>query len=153
MNSLHQINRSFLRLLPFFIVLVLASCGSGGQKSSNDATSENRPTSIPGNDAAISFDKSQHEFGPVFSGEKVSYNFRFTNTGDSPLIILNVHSGCGCTIGDYPKEPIPPGGTGRINVMFNSAGRRGMQSESVRVFTNANPQEHLLRITAEVIQN
>lgn len=153
MESLLQIKRLLFRLLAVFVLLMLVACHNSGRKPEHDTTTGDRSISVNGNQAAINFEKSQHDFGPVFSGEKVSFNFRFTNTGQSPLIIFNVHSGCGCTIGDYPKEPIPPGGAGRINVMFNSAGRRGMQSESVRVFTNANPQEHLLRITAEVIQN
>lgn len=132
----------------------LASCG--GTSAPKDSTTVVAQSSSAGQGEKapeVSFEKLTHDFGKIFSGEKVTYNFRFTNTGDAPLIIIHTRSGCGCTVGEYPKEPIPPGREARINVTFNSAGRRGFQSESVRVITNANPQEYLLRVTAEVIQN
>lgn len=137
----------------FFFSGLLMACNTGGTQ----ATTEQGASKASGENAAkapeVTFDKLAHDFGPIFSGEKVTYNFRFSNTGDAPLVILNTRSGCGCTVGDYPKEPIPPGGDAKITVQFNSAGRRGFQSESVRVITNATPQEYLLRITAEVVQN
>ncbi len=144
--------RNFL-LLAFLFSGMLMACNTGGgqaraEQSAAEASGENTAKA-----PEVTFDKLAHDFGPIFSGEKVTYNFRFTNTGNAPLIIIHTRSGCGCTVGDYPKEPIPPGGDARITVQFNSAGRRGFQSESVRVITNATPQEYLLRITAEVIQN
>jgi len=153
MNNLQVTIRSIFSLLAVFMVLGLASCSSGGSKSPANASETKQVASGEEKAPVITFDKTQHEFGTIFIGEKVAYNFRFTNTGNAPLIIINARSGCGCTVGDYPKEPIPPGGSARINVTFNSAGRRGFQSESVRVVTNATPQEYVLRITAEVIQN
>jgi len=139
--------------LLFSIAFVLASCNRGGGASGSDIASAEKNADVAEKVPEVTFEKSTHDFGNIFSGEKVTYNFKFTNTGNSPLIIISTRSGCGCTAGDYPKEPIPPGGEARINVTFNSAGRRGFQSESVRVITNATPQEHLLRITAQVIQN
>ncbi len=146
------------RFLHVSLLLVLVSglflgCNSEGRKSSTAQDAAESAAGNPHKAPEATFDKLTHDFGPIFSGEKVAYNFRFTNTGDAPLIIINARSGCGCTVGDYPKEPIPPGGEAKITVQFNSAGRRGFQSESVRVITNAAPQEYLLRITAEVIQN
>ena len=46
-------------------------------------------------------------------------SFEFTNTGDAPLIITNAQSTCGCTVPSYPKEPIMPGKTGKIEVKYN----------------------------------
>lgn len=153
MNYLQKSIRLVFSVFFALIIFGITSCGNRGSQTETADSAVKTTTSNTENGPVISFDKSQHEFGPLVSGEKVSYNFRFTNTGTAPLIIINVHSGCGCTVGDYPKEPIPPGGTGRINVLYNSAGRRGLQSEMVRVITNANPQEYILRITAEVTQN
>ena len=152
MNNSFIKPRLFFSLMAVLLIFFLVSC-NGGTKSSGATESVTSEAAAIEKAPVVSFEKTQHEFGTIFSGEKVAYNFRFTNTGDAPLIIINARSGCGCTVGDYPKEPIPPGGTGRINVAFNSAGRRGFQSESVRVVTNASPQEYVLRITAEVIQN
>lgn len=98
------------------------------------------------------FEKTVHDFGKVFSGEVVTYAFKVANTGNAPLIILDTHSGCICTVGDFTREPIPPGEEGRIRVKFNSAGRRGFLTESVRVITNAEPQEQILQIRVEVIE-
>jgi hypothetical protein len=153
MNALHYFSsRSPLMILFLFLGLFVSCTTGGGKASSQSASAENAAEALE-RAPEVTFEKMAHDFGPIFSGEKVAYSFRFTNTGDAPLIIINTRSGCGCTVGDYPKEPIPPGGEARVKVMFNSAGRRGFQSESVRVVTNATPQEYLLRITAEVIQN
>ncbi len=46
-------------------------------------------------------------------------SFEFTNTGDAPLIIKNVKSTCGCTVPSWPKEPIAPGKSGKIEVKYN----------------------------------
>lgn len=142
----------FIFLL-FSIALVFISCNRGGGASGSGPAFAEKTADMAEKAPEITFEKSTHDFGNVFMGERVTYNFKFTNTGNSPLIIIGTRSGCGCTAGEYPKEPIAPGGEARINVTFNSAGRRGFQSESVRVITNATPQEHLLRITAQVIQN
>ncbi|MEE4177038.1 MAG: DUF1573 domain-containing protein [Bacteroides sp.] len=141
----------------FLIVALMAgltfSCKRGESTSVAQAVETTSPASGETKAPAVTFEKTEYDFGKIFSGEKVTYSFSFTNTGDGPLIIVNTRSGCGCTVGDYPREPIPPGGEARIKVSFNSAGRKGFQSESVRVVTNAQPQEYLLRITAEVLQN
>lgn len=142
-----------LFFLLFSIAFVLVSCNRGGGASDSNIAFAEKNADFAEKAPEITFEKSTHDFGNIFIGEKVTYNFKFTNTGNAPLIIISTRSGCGCTAGDYPKEPIPPGGEARINVTFNSAGRRGFQSESVRVVTNATPQEYLLRITAQVIQN
>jgi hypothetical protein len=153
MNSLQYFRRRSQFMILFLFLGLFVSCSNGGGKAGSGSASAENVTAALENAPEVTFEKLAHDFGPIFSGEKVTYNFRFTNTGNAPLIIINTRSGCGCTVGDYPKEPIPPGGEARVKVMFNSAGRRGFQSESVRVVTNATPQEYLLRITAEVIQN
>jgi hypothetical protein len=136
-------------LVSLFImkIVLLVGCSSAPQQQANDS----RPGLLNDNASAIvEFEKTTHEFGKIVSGEKVSYSFRFTNTGDAPLVISNTRSGCGCTAGQYSRQPIAPGESGQVTVIFNSAGRMGFQSESIRVFTNAEPSEYVLRITAEV---
>ena len=46
--------------------------------------------------------------------------FHFTNTGDAPLIITDVTSSCGCTVAEYPTDPIIPQSTGTIEVTYNA---------------------------------
>jgi hypothetical protein len=99
----------------------------------------------------IVFDKSEHDFGKLIQGEKVTYNFKFKNEGQSDLVISQVHSSCGCTVPDYPREPIKPGDTGLIKVTFDSAGRSGIQNKTVTIVSNCQPNKTLVRIKAKVI--
>ena len=84
-------------------------------------------------------------------GDKVSYEFKFKNVGKSPLIISSASASCGCTVPDYPKAPIAPGGEGVISVVFNSEGRPGMQNKIVTVTANTIPQYTELNILGSVL--
>ena len=61
--------------------------------------------------------------------------FEFTNTGDAPLIIKNVKSTCGCTVPSWPKEPIAPGKSGKIEVKYNMS--PGPIRKTITVQSNA----------------
>ncbi len=98
----------------------------------------------------ISFEKESHDFGVVTSGEKVKYSFKFKNTGKSPLIISNAEASCGCTVPEYPHEPIVPGGEGTISVVFDSANRTGMQNKLISVYSNAVPAVAELHLIGDV---
>ncbi len=133
-------------VLLFTLSLLISSCGS--KTSENESTSNDIPNE---KNPKIEFEKQSHEFGRIISGERVSYAFRFTNAGNAPLLITGVRTGCGCTVGDYPREPVMPGKEGRITVVFNSQGRNGFQSETVRVFTNTEPSVVNLTVQSEVL--
>ncbi len=70
--------------------------------------------------AVLTFEKIEHDFGNVPDGKSVSYSFKFTNTGDQPLVIHQVFPVCGCTVSDYTKEPVEPGKSGEVKAVFNS---------------------------------
>ena len=106
------------------------------------------PSSMP----AISFEKTEFDFGRIYEGEKVKCNFKFTNTGKSDLIITSAKASCGCTVPEYPKTPIQPGKGGTITVEFNSAGRKGQQNKAVTVTTNAQPPTVVLSVRAMIIE-
>lgn len=99
----------------------------------------------------IEFEEDFYDFGKIIQGEKVSYSFKFKNTGKSDLIISNVTSSCGCTIGAFPKIPIKPGESNKIEVKFDSENRRGFQSKSITVLSNAQPSTNTLKIKSQVI--
>jgi len=115
-------------------------------KNPNSA-SGNIDTDLP----IITFENDFYDFGKIIMGEKVSYSFRFTNTGKTDLIISRVTSSCGCTIGDFPKQPIKPGESNKIEVKFDSENRRGFQNKTVNVLSNAQPSSNTLRIKAQVV--
>jgi len=86
----------------------------------------------------IKFEKTTIDMG-TFSmyDSKQTCVFKFTNVGDEKLIINTVHTSCGCTVADYSKEPISPGGTGEIKVTYNGAGKMpGRFKKSIQVFSN-----------------
>jgi hypothetical protein len=99
----------------------------------------------------IEFEEEFHDFGEVQEGDVVEHTFVFTNEGDGPLIISNAEGSCGCTVPDWPRQPIAPGQKGQIKVSFNSTGRAGRQDKRVTLTTNAVPQSKVLNITSNVI--
>src|SRR5438552_5327876 len=74
---------------------------------------------------AIRFDTVFHDFGTMKEGTVMDYAFRFRNTGNSPLLIVNVEQPCGCTTPSWSKEPVMPGQFGEVKVTFNSKNRSG----------------------------
>lgn len=95
----------------------------------------------------IEFEKLTHDFGVIEQGGDGSYVFKFKNVGNKPLILSNVRSSCGCTVPSWPKEPIPPGGTGEIKVTYNT-NILGKFSKTITVYANAPTVT--LRIQGEV---
>ncbi len=101
---------------------------------------------------AITFDATEIDMGRIAEGAQVQQRFTFKNSGGSPLVLSAVTSTCGCTVGkDWPRDPIPPGGTGHVDVTFDSNGRTGRQHKSVTVVSNAYPPSAVLTLTGEVI--
>ena len=98
----------------------------------------------------MKFEQMKHDFGLVVQGEKVSYTYKFTNTGGTDLIISNCSATCGCTIPDWTKTPVKPGEEGKVEVVFNSAGKSGSQTKTVLVLSNTQPNTTELEFTAEV---
>lgn len=99
----------------------------------------------------MTFDSVLQHFGTIVQGEKVRRTFRFTNTGEADLIITAAEGTCGCTIPDYPRKPIPPGGTGEIKVLFNSEGKDGRQHKKVFVIANTQPPKNTIAIRGDVV--
>ena len=94
----------------------------------------------------ITFIEKAHDFGDITEGEKVSYIFKFKNTGTAPLLISDVVSKCGCTSPQYSKVPVMPGGCGEITIIFNSAGKQGIYNKTVGIQSNAVPVNLFIRV-------
>ncbi|MBF90662.1 MAG: hypothetical protein CMP75_02720 [Flavobacteriales bacterium] len=141
-------------------LVLVASCGDMAKKVdvkeqlSTDLVTNSKTAQIGAEEEgmpAFNFEKEEYDFGTLIDGEKVTYSFRFTNSGDAPLIISNAKGSCGCTVPNYPKEPIAPGSTASIDVTFDSKGRTGKQSKAVTLTANTNPNRKVIRIHSEVI--
>lgn len=100
----------------------------------------------------FNFEKTLHDFGTITEGEVVSHVFSFTNNGEIPLIIESAKASCGCTVPHWPKEPIPVGGTGEIEVSFNSKGKPGAQNKNVTITANTYPKITKLNIKSVVLK-
>lgn len=103
--------------------------------------------------AVIAWDKSTHDFGDVFQGDKVEHTFRFTNTGNRDLVITNIEVTCGCTTPKgWPRDPIAPGGSGELTVAFNSAGKIGKQNKVITITSNSVGTINQVMFTAFVLE-
>ena len=92
-----------------------------------------------GTQDSIRFEKTIHDYGTLAFGGDGNCEFKFTNPAKLPLILSNVQASCGCTIADWPKEPILPGKSGSIKVKYNT-NIPGAFTKSVTVSSNAiNP--------------
>lgn len=98
----------------------------------------------------MSFEEEMHDFGTINEGEVVEHTFKFTNTGDAPLVITNAKGSCGCTVPSWPKEPIAPGATGEMLVKFNSRNKPNSQMKTVRITTNTESGQEMIKIKAFV---
>ncbi|MBK6446884.1 MAG: DUF1573 domain-containing protein [Bacteroidetes bacterium] len=96
------------------------------------------------------FDVEEFNFGTIKQGEKVSYDFNFANVGKEPLIITEAHGSCGCTVPQWPKEPIAKSAKGMIHVEFNSTGKMGMQDKTVTITSNAKGGAKVLHLKGNV---
>lgn len=98
----------------------------------------------------VQFENIAHDFGNIPQGKNVSYTYKFTNTGEGPLVIQSANPTCGCTVSNYSKESIPVGGSGFVTADFD-AKTAGAQNKSITVTTNAWPRTTTLTFKANVV--
>jgi hypothetical protein len=99
----------------------------------------------------IEFTKETHDYGTVKYGADGTCTFEFKNTGNEPLIISNAKGSCGCTVPEWPKEPIAPGAKGSIKVKYDTK-RPGAINKSVTITSNAvNEPTKVIRIKGNVL--
>ena len=113
---------------------------------------EAKPVAINPNAPEFNFEQETYDFGTIKQGDRVNYEFKFTNTGKEPLVISRAKGSCGCTVPKWPKEPIMPGEEAVIRVAFNSKGRSGKQRKTVTITSNAKTTNKRLFITGNVVK-
>ena len=100
--------------------------------------------------AEFKFEKETHDFGKIPQGKPVSVEFKFTNTGNEPLIITNIESVCGCTVPKYTNTPVLKGQTGTISVTYNAAALAPV-SKGLTIRSNAKTPIKVIYIKGEVV--
>lgn len=98
----------------------------------------------------MTFVETEHDFGDISEGEVVEHTFKFKNTGSAPLVIVSAKGSCGCTVPEWPKEPIAPGEEGEMLVKFNSSGKPNQQNKQVTITANTEAGKEVIKIKAMV---
>ncbi|MBX3101945.1 MAG: DUF1573 domain-containing protein [Bacteroidetes bacterium] len=135
-------------LASFLCALLLAAGCKEAESYKGTDTSADETAKQP--ITTVRFDQTLHDFGEIPEGQIATHRFEFTNTGKYPLQIGRVQPTCGCTTPDWSKKPIPPGKKGYVEVKFDSNGRPGAATKTVRVVANTDPQETVLTFKASV---
>ena len=119
--------------LAFCIICCLTGCNSPAEKDS----------------AEIKFEVTEHNFGQLNFKGNGNYSFEFTNPGKTPLIINNVKTSCGCTVPQWPKKPLKPGGKGEIKINYDTS-TPGMFNKTITVYYNGENSPIRLAIKGSV---
>lgn len=131
------------------VVFCFWACDKSPAENGNDGAQTNQV--IPDDKLPIfKFDTTSYNFGTITEGDVVSHEFGFTNTGATDMLVSQAIGSCGCTVGEWTKEPIPPGGRGTIKATFNSEGKQGNQNKSLTITANTKPNQVQIFMEGEV---
>jgi len=119
--------------------MLATACNSGAASEDRQTAAASVATDSTQGAPEITFEQTVHNFGQITQGEKVEYAFRFTNTGNRDLLIQDAVSSCGCTVPEWPKEPVKPGESGYLKVVFDSHGKEGFTEKEISIKANTNP--------------
>jgi hypothetical protein len=142
--------------ISFVIILAIVFGFTVSAQKNSDLPKSQQPQSATKNQSvqtssqtSIVFEKTTHDYGTIGQGADGNCEFKFTNTGQAPLILSNVAASCGCTVPDWPHEPIVPGTSGSIKVKYNTA-LLGVFNKSITVNSNAAANPVVLQIKGDV---
>ena len=97
----------------------------------------------------MTFDATTIDYGIINQSDDPIRKFKFTNTGNEPLIIKSARGSDRSTVPTHPQEPIMPGEFNIIEVRYNTQ-RLGTFTQTVTLTTNETDDTHTLTITGEV---
>lgn len=150
----------FVSTVGFGLLVVLISGCSNSTSTNTEVSSEvadnNKTAANPdaqNPEPTFKFEETDVDFGVINEGENIKHTYKFTNVGNEDLVIRTVRASCGCTVPTWNKEPIRPGKSGEIEVIFNSKNKPGNQVKNVTVVANTNPPETVLTFRATVLKN
>lgn len=126
-------------------IVALAVLGLLAGACSNDPQQKAR---VKGQE--IWFEEELHDYGEIMKDGDGSWSFAFKNLGDNPIVINRVRSTCGCTVPDWPREPIEPGASGEIKVIYDTS-KSGTFLKSVIVYSSAANSPVKLQIKGRVL--
>ncbi len=138
-------------LIAIMSAFVFTSCKeNAAEKVSEEKVAEAADRDAnSGKHPVLTFAESEFDFGTIDQGTKVEHVFKFTNTGDAPLVIVDAKSSCGCTVPVFPKEPVAPGAEAELLVKFNGSGKNQV-SKTVTITANTAAGKETIKIKAFV---
>ena len=100
----------------------------------------------------ITFEKELIDMGTYnqYDDAKSRCEFVFTNTGKEPLIIEKAKGSCGCTVPEWPKEPIAPGETAVMKINYDEK-RVGPYTKSITITSNAKTSPKIVKVKGKVV--
>jgi hypothetical protein len=101
------------------------------------------------NNALVHFENEDYNFSRLPYKTEAEYRFKFTNPGESPLLIQNVETSCGCTVPEWTKKPIKPGAGGEITIKYDAA-YPGVFNKTISVYFNGEDSPSTLHIKGQV---
>ena len=132
------------KLLSVLAIMALASVWVAAQ-----VTTSPTPAPVDENGPIMTLETTEIDYGKIEQGADPFRVFKFTNTGKAPLVIETAKASCGCTVPNYPKEPIAPGETSEIKVRYDT-NRVGKFTKTITITTNESVVTRTLRISGEV---
>ena len=144
------------KLFLLFTSIALVSFTSCKENASEKINQEN-VTKAAERDAqtivypSVTFDKVAHDFGEIQNGTPVETVFTYTNSGQSPLVVTDIKSTCGCTVPQgWSREPLAPGASSQFTVKFNGKGANKV-SKTITLTTNTESGREQVRISAFIV--
>jgi len=126
-------------VLTFFLFLGIISFATAQNTTDKKAPEQN---------TSLTFEQLTVDYGDIERGSDPYRTFVFTNTSDSPVAIKNAKGSCGCTVPEYPKEPIMPGEKSEIKVRYDTQ-RMGPIARTITL-TTTNDEKITLSIKGRV---
>jgi hypothetical protein len=90
------------------------------------------------------------DYGKIEKDSEPVRVVKFKNNGDEPLIIKNARSTCGCTVPNWPKDPILPGEVSEMTIRY-ATNRPGKINKKVTI-TTGDGKDHYIQLDGEVMQ-
>ena len=147
-NTLKSSAISFF--VTFTITFLLTSCGNDpfSKVETKNVEVASQRDAVATNFAEMTFDKTSHDFGTINDGQAQETMFSYTNTGDTPLVVTDIKSTCGCTVPQgWSRQPLSPGESSQFTVKFNGKGANKV-SKTVTVTANTKKGRETVRISA-----
>jgi hypothetical protein len=144
-------NSLFLKFcIGIFPLIFLSGCDQ--VPSENSRINKESANEVPDAEKPVmKFRETTFNFQKVNEGEEVTHEFEFTNEGKTDLLISKAVASCGCTVPEWPKEPVRPGKGGRIKATFNTEGKSGQQHKTIVITANTKPEQTNVFLEGEVI--